>query len=162
MADHGPDQVRTCSPTSSTGGCAGLPVKARLPTSRFASTHLGRQRAVRPRRRWRASILDAAIKAVSPSTGAWPTLMAATADLPGDLRRPQRPVRWGGSPQVTTSSRRSHDGPPSGGGCGSSARRGIRHPGSATRDGLRERSATRTNPEQGTCRRTVRPGGDAP
>ena len=61
----------------------------------------------------RASILDAAIKAVSPNTaeqGAWPTLMAATADLPdATYVGPDGLFEWGGSPRVTTSSRRSLD-----------------------------------------------------
>ena len=61
----------------------------------------------------RASILDAAIKVVSPSPrtpARWPTLMAATADLPGrDVLRPEQVGQSRGLPQVVDSTRLSHD-----------------------------------------------------
>ena len=61
----------------------------------------------------RASILDGAIRLVSPNTaaqGAWPTLMAATADLPGATYvGPDGLMEWGGRPRVTTSNKLSYD-----------------------------------------------------
>ena len=59
-----------------------------------------------------ASILDAAVKAVSQSAeaGAWPTLMAATADLPGaTFCGPGGLGEMSGLPQVVTSNRLSYD-----------------------------------------------------
>ena len=87
-----------CSPTSSTGGRreAGLPVKALAAHPGFAGTHLAANGQYGRSSGGIASILDAAVKAISQSAaaGAWPTLMAATADLPGgDVRRPGRPRR---------------------------------------------------------------------
>ena len=66
---------------------AGLPVLALAAHPGLAGTHLvvnGQMRGIEQRG---AAILDAAVKAVSQSAeaGAWPTLMAATADLPGGL-----------------------------------------------------------------------------
>ncbi|WP_395690478.1 oxidoreductase [Nocardioides sp.] len=92
---------------------AGLPVKALAAHPGFASTHLAANGQYGRTTGGAASILDAAIKAVSPSTpakGAWPTLMAATADLPGATYvGPDGLFEWGGAPRVTTSSRLSHD-----------------------------------------------------
>ena len=92
---------------------AELPVKALAAHPGFASTHLAANGQYGRAAGGRASILDAAIKAVSPNTaeqGAWPTLMAATADLPGATYvGPDGLFEWGGSPRVTTSSRRSLD-----------------------------------------------------
>ena len=64
---------------------AGLPVSALAAHPGLAGTHLvvnGQMRGIEARG---AAILDAAVKAVSQSAeaGAWPALMAATADLPG-------------------------------------------------------------------------------
>jgi len=64
---------------------AGLPVSALAAHPGLAGTHLvvnGQMRGIEQRG---AAILDAAVKAVSQSAaaGAWPSLMAATADLPG-------------------------------------------------------------------------------
>ena len=92
---------------------AGLPVKALAAHPGFASTHLVANGQFGRAAGGGASILDAAIKAVSPSTaerGAWPTLMAATADLPGSTYcGPDGLLEQRGSPRVTTSSRLSYD-----------------------------------------------------
>ena len=82
-----PSWPTCCSPSSSTGGC-GSPGRRCRPTRRTRGT---------PARTWSrtgasavpaggiASLLDTANRAIgqSPAVGAWPTLMAATADLPG-------------------------------------------------------------------------------
>jgi len=92
---------------------AELPVGALAAHPGFASTHLAANGQYGRAAGGRASILDAAIKAVSPNSaaqGAWPTLMAATADLPGATYvGPDGIFEWGGSPRVTTSSRLSLD-----------------------------------------------------
>ena len=64
---------------------AGLPVKAMAAHPGFAGTHLAANGQYGRSSGGIASILDAAVKAMSQSAaaGAWPTLMAATADLPG-------------------------------------------------------------------------------
>jgi NAD(P)-dependent dehydrogenase (short-subunit alcohol dehydrogenase family) len=64
---------------------AGLPVKALAAHPGFAGTHLVNNGQLGRSSGGAASILDAAVRAVSQSAaaGAWPTLMAATADLPG-------------------------------------------------------------------------------
>ncbi|NYJ03084.1 NAD(P)-dependent dehydrogenase (short-subunit alcohol dehydrogenase family) [Nocardioides thalensis] len=65
---------------------AGYPVKALAAHPGFSGTHLAANGQYGRAQGGIASILDAAVKAVSQSAaaGAWPTLMAATADLPGD------------------------------------------------------------------------------
>lgn len=92
---------------------AGLPVRALAAHPGFASTHLAANGQFGRTEGGGASILDAAIKAVSPSTperGAWPTLMAVTADLPGATYvGPDGLFEWGGRPRVTQSNRLSHD-----------------------------------------------------
>jgi NAD(P)-dependent dehydrogenase (short-subunit alcohol dehydrogenase family) len=92
---------------------AELPVKALAAHPGFAATHLAANGRFGRARGGRATILDAAIKAVSPNRadeGAWPTLMAATADLPGSTYcGPDGFSEWGGPPKVTTSSRLSYD-----------------------------------------------------
>jgi NAD(P)-dependent dehydrogenase (short-subunit alcohol dehydrogenase family) len=92
---------------------AGLPVKALAAHPGFAATHLAANGQYGRATGGRATILDAAIKAVSPNTaaqGAWPTLMAATADLPGGTYvGPDGPFEWGGRPRVTRSTRLSYD-----------------------------------------------------
>lgn len=92
---------------------AGLPVKALAAHPGFASTHLAANGQYGRAEGGRASILDAAIKAVSPNTadqGAWPTLMAATADLPGATYvGPDGLLEWFGRPRVTTSNKLSYD-----------------------------------------------------
>ena len=92
---------------------AGLPVKALAAHPGFASTHLVANGQFGRASGGAASILDAAVKAVSPTSadrGAWPTLMAATADLPGSTYcGPDGLLEQRGSPRVTTSSRLSYD-----------------------------------------------------
>ena len=78
----------------------------------FAGTHLAANGQYGRSSGGVATILDAAIRAVSQSAaaGAWPTLMAATADLPGGtLCGPSGLGQMSGAPQVVTSSRRAHD-----------------------------------------------------
>ncbi len=90
----------------------GLPVQALAAHPGFAGTHLAANGQYGRSSGGIASILDAAIKAVSQSAaaGAWPTLMAATADLPGGTYcGPSGLQEMSGAPQVVTSSRRSYD-----------------------------------------------------
>jgi NAD(P)-dependent dehydrogenase (short-subunit alcohol dehydrogenase family) len=91
---------------------AALPVKALAAHPGFAGTHLAANGQYGRSSGGVASILDAAIKAVSQSAaaGAWPTLMAATADLPGGTYcGPSGLKEMSGAPQVVTSNRRSYD-----------------------------------------------------
>lgn len=64
---------------------AGLPVRALAAHPGFSGSHLVVNSQVGTSQGRRAAILGAAVRAVSqsPAAGAWPTLMAATADLPG-------------------------------------------------------------------------------
>jgi NAD(P)-dependent dehydrogenase (short-subunit alcohol dehydrogenase family) len=92
---------------------AELPVKALAAHPGFASTHLVANGQLGRSSGGVASILDAAVKAVSPSRpdqGAWPILMAATAELPGSTYcGPSRMAEWSGPPHVTTANRLAHD-----------------------------------------------------
>jgi NAD(P)-dependent dehydrogenase (short-subunit alcohol dehydrogenase family) len=92
---------------------AEVPVKALAAHPGFASTHLAANGQYGRSSGGVASILDAVIKAVSPNSadqGAWPTLMAATADLPGATYvGPDGLAEWGGHPQVTSSNKQSYD-----------------------------------------------------
>ena len=91
---------------------AGLPVKALAAHPGFAGTHLAANGQYGRSSGGVASILDATVRAVSQSAaaGAWPTLMAATADLPGDtLCGPGGLGEMSGAPQVVTHGRRGHD-----------------------------------------------------
>jgi NAD(P)-dependent dehydrogenase (short-subunit alcohol dehydrogenase family) len=92
---------------------AELPVKALAAHPGFASTHLAANGQYGRAAGGRASILDGMIKLVSPNTaaqGAWPTLMAATAELPGATYvGPDGFLEWGGRPRVTTSNKLSND-----------------------------------------------------
>lgn len=92
---------------------AELPVKALAAHPGFASTHLAANGQYGRAVGGRASILDGAIKLISPNTaaqGAWPTLMAATADLPGATYcGPEGFLEWGGRPRVTTGNKLSND-----------------------------------------------------
>jgi NAD(P)-dependent dehydrogenase (short-subunit alcohol dehydrogenase family) len=92
---------------------AELPLKALAAHPGFAATHLAANGQFGRGVGGRASILDAVIKAVSPNRadqGAWPTLMAATADLPGGTYcGPSGMSEWSGPPQVVTSNRLSYD-----------------------------------------------------
>lgn len=91
---------------------AGVPVRALAAHPGFAGTHLAANGQYGRTSGGRAAILDAAIRAVSQSAaaGAWPTLMAATADLPGATYcGPSGLGEMSGTPRVVTSNRRSHD-----------------------------------------------------
>ena len=94
-----------CSPSSSTAGSrrAGLPVTALAAHPGYAGTHLVvNGRFGRPSGGV-ASILDAVNRKVSqtPAAGAWPILMAATADLPGSTYcGPSGPAEASGPPTV--------------------------------------------------------------
>jgi NAD(P)-dependent dehydrogenase (short-subunit alcohol dehydrogenase family) len=90
-----------------------LPLKALAAHPGFAGTHLAANGQYgRARGGGIATILDAAVKAVSQSAaqGAWPVLMAASADLPGaTYAGPGSLGEMHGHPQVVTSSRLSRD-----------------------------------------------------
>jgi NAD(P)-dependent dehydrogenase (short-subunit alcohol dehydrogenase family) len=91
---------------------AAVPVKALAAHPGFAGTHLAANGQYGRARGGRATILDAAIKAVSQSAaaGAWPSLMAATADLPGGtFCGPGGFNEMAGAPRVVTSTRLSYD-----------------------------------------------------
>lgn len=91
---------------------AGVPVKALAAHPGFAGTHLAANGQYGRSEGGVASILDAFIRAVAQPAhaGAWPTLMAATAELPGgSFCGPSGPAEFGGLPQVTTGNRRSRD-----------------------------------------------------
>lgn len=91
---------------------AEVPVKALAAHPGFAGTHLAANGQYGRSSGGIASILDATIRAVSQSAaaGAQPTLMAATADLPGGTYcGPSGPGEMAGRPQVTLTSRRAKD-----------------------------------------------------
>jgi NAD(P)-dependent dehydrogenase (short-subunit alcohol dehydrogenase family) len=91
---------------------AEIPVKALAAHPGFAGTHLAVNGQYGRTSGGIASILDAVIKGVSQSaaSGAWPTLMAATADLPGATYvGPGGPFEYAGAPQVVGSSSLSQD-----------------------------------------------------
>ncbi|KRF34830.1 oxidoreductase [Nocardioides sp. Soil805] len=91
---------------------AHLPVTALAAHPGFAGTHLVVNGQLGGARGGPAAILDAAVKAVSQSAaaGAWPTLMAATADLPGSTYvGPSGPGEMSGTPQVVTPRRLAMD-----------------------------------------------------
>jgi NAD(P)-dependent dehydrogenase (short-subunit alcohol dehydrogenase family) len=91
---------------------AGLPVMALAAHPGFAGTHLAANGQYGRSSGGIASILDATVKAVSQSAaaGAWPSLMAATAELPGGTYcGPGGLGEMSGAPQVTTSNKRSRD-----------------------------------------------------
>ena len=91
---------------------AELPVKAMAAHPGFAATHLAANGRYGRAFGGRASILDAAVRAVAQSArmGALPTLMAATADLPGATYcGPSGFRQLGGTPTVVSSTRLSHD-----------------------------------------------------
>ena len=91
---------------------AEVPVKALAAHPGFAGSHLFVNGQLGRASGGIASILDAAVKAVSQSVeaGAWPTLMAATSDLPGDTYcGPGGPGQYGGAPQVVGRSRLARD-----------------------------------------------------
>jgi NAD(P)-dependent dehydrogenase (short-subunit alcohol dehydrogenase family) len=91
---------------------AEVPVKALAAHPGFAGTHLAANGQYGRSSGGVASILDAAIRGVSQSAaaGAWPTLMAATADLPGGTYcGPSGLGELGGLPQVVVPSARARD-----------------------------------------------------
>ena len=93
-------------------GRAGLPVSALAAHPGVSGSHLFVNGQVGAARGPRASILDAAVKAVtqSPAAGAWPTLMAATADLPGGTYvGPSGLGELSGTPQVVTTTALARD-----------------------------------------------------
>ena len=90
----------------------GLPLKALAAHPGFAGTHLAANGQFGRARGGLATILDAVVTGVSQpaAMGAWPTLMAATADLPGEtFVGPSGPGGMAGTPQVVTSSALSGD-----------------------------------------------------
>ncbi len=91
---------------------AGVPVTATAAHPGFAGTHLAANGQYGRSSGGIATILDAAIRAVSQpaSIGAWPSLMAATDDLPGgSYVGPSGLGEMGGSPQVVTSTALARD-----------------------------------------------------
>jgi NAD(P)-dependent dehydrogenase (short-subunit alcohol dehydrogenase family) len=91
---------------------AELPVKALAAHPGFSGTHLVVNGRFGGTTGAPAAILDAAVKAVSqsPHAGALPTLMAATADLPGTTYcGPSGFHEWRGLPQVVGCSRLARD-----------------------------------------------------
>ena len=89
-----------------------LPLKALAAHPGFAGTHLAANGQYGRSRGGVATILDASVKAVSQpaAQGAWPVLMAATADLPGATYvGPGGLGEMRGAPQVVTSTRLSRD-----------------------------------------------------
>jgi len=83
----------------------GLPLRALAAHPGFSGTHLAANGQFGRGRGGVASILDATIKAISQPAhaGAWPSLMAATADLPGSTYvGPSGPGQLAGAPQVVT------------------------------------------------------------
>ena len=82
---------------------AGLPVLALAAHPGLAGTHLAVNGQLGSTDGRRAAILDAAVKAISQTAaaGAWPTLMAATADLPGGTYvGPGGPGQASGRPRI--------------------------------------------------------------
>ncbi len=91
---------------------AGVPVRALAAHPGLAGTHLAANGQYGRAVGGRASILDAAVRAVSQpaSRGAWPTLMAATAELPGATYCGPGGLReLAGPPQVVSCSRLARD-----------------------------------------------------
>ncbi|MCD4524333.1 oxidoreductase [Nocardioides sp. cx-173] len=91
---------------------AGIPLRAYAAHPGFAGTHLAANGQYGRSTGGVASILDATIRAVSQSAaaGAWPSLMAATADLPGGTYcGPGGLGEIAGAPQVVTASRAARD-----------------------------------------------------
>jgi len=90
----------------------GLPLRALAAHPGFAGTHLVVNGQLGRSAGGVASILDAATRAVSQSAadGALPTLMAATADLPGATYvGPAGFQQWRGLPRLVESTPLSHD-----------------------------------------------------
>ena len=91
---------------------AGLPVLALAAHPGFAGTHLAVNGQLGSAAGRRAAILDAAVKAVSQSAaaGAWPSLMAATSDLPGGTYvGPGGPGQASGRPRIVATAPLARD-----------------------------------------------------
>lgn len=91
---------------------AGIPVRALAAHPGFAGTHLAVNGQLGTTRGRRAAILDGAVKLVAQSAeaGAGPTLMAATADLPGATYvGPSGPGEASGPPRVVGAARLARD-----------------------------------------------------
>ena len=91
---------------------AGLPVRALAAHPGLAGTHLAVNGQLGTTRGLRAAALDRAVKLVSQSAeaGAGPTLMAATADLPGATYvGPSGPGEGSGPPRVVGAARSARD-----------------------------------------------------
>jgi len=91
---------------------AGLPVKALAAHPGFAGTHLAANGQYGRASGGVASVLDGAIRAVSQpaAMGAWPSLMAATAELPGGTYcGPRGPAEFGGHPHITVGTKLSRN-----------------------------------------------------
>lgn len=91
---------------------ADLPVRALAAHPGYAGTHLAANGQYGRSAGGIASILDAAIKgtAQSAAAGAWPSLMAATADLAGNTYvGPSGPGQLGGAPRTVGRSRLAKD-----------------------------------------------------
>ncbi|QSR28210.1 short-chain dehydrogenase [Nocardioides aromaticivorans] len=91
---------------------AGLPVRALAAHPGFSGTHLAANGQYGRSSGGVATILDAGVRAVAQSAaaGAWPSLMAATADLPGNtFVGPAGPGQLGGAPRKVGRSRLARD-----------------------------------------------------
>jgi NAD(P)-dependent dehydrogenase (short-subunit alcohol dehydrogenase family) len=91
---------------------AGLPVLAMAAHPGFAGTHLVVNGQLSSTQGRVASIMDAAVKAVSQPAhaGAWPTLMAATDDLPGGTYvGPSGLGQGSGAPGIVGATALAHD-----------------------------------------------------
>ncbi|AIY19087.1 oxidoreductase [Pimelobacter simplex] len=91
---------------------AGLPVRALAAHPGFAGTHLAANGQYGRSHGGIASILDAGVKAVSQSAaaGAWPSLMAATSDLPGNtFVGPSGLQQMSGTPRIVGRSKLARD-----------------------------------------------------
>lgn len=91
---------------------AEVPVRALAAHPGFAGTHLFANGQTGRSSGGIASILDATVKVVSQSAraGAWPSLMAATADLPGDTYvGPGGPGQYAGAPKRVGRTRLARD-----------------------------------------------------
>jgi len=92
---------------------AALPVRALAAHPGFSGTHLAANGQYGRSSGGLATVVDAGVRAVAQSAaaGAWPSLMAATADLPGNtFVGPSGPAQLGGAPRTVGRSRLAKDG----------------------------------------------------
>ncbi len=92
---------------------AALPVRALAAHPGFSGTHLAANGQYGRSSGGLATVVDAGVRAVAQSAaaGAWPSLMAATADLPGNtFVGPSGPGQLGGAPRTVGRSRLAKDG----------------------------------------------------